>query len=274
MIVQQPIDGDSPFVIPLDSHQALAGQLAGAFGNDAFEALEPQGIMLFAVRHHDAGWAAADDEPDVDAATGLPFSLEETPWPALLAIGPASADFNEKWHPYAGLLASMHVHGLYHDRYGLTRTSAMHNVPPAYRDDVARMLDAESDRRRRILDALREEETGARWVSDDVLSCNYFRLQFFDRLAVNLNRVAPALIRDAEFHRVPAAPGREMTISLTVVAPGVLRLRPFPFAGSPLEVTCRGRYVPVRPGRTRKEMIAALREAPETLQRFTLLEDA
>jgi len=274
MIVQRAYADNPPLVIELEEHQALAGQLAAAFGNDLFEPLDPLEEMLFLARHHDAGWAGTDSAPLVDTVTGLPPSLNETPWPVLLAIGPASVDFNETFHGYAGLIASMHVHGLYHDRYGLFDAGAISGLPDEYRGQAAAMLEGETRRRRRIEEALRGNAETARWVDPDILFCNYFRLQFFDRLALMLNLVAPELIEPAVFRHVPAAPRREVTISLTTITPGVIGLTPFPFAGGRLEVSFRGRQLPAKPGRRQAEMIAALGAAEVVTRHFVLLEDA
>jgi hypothetical protein len=274
MIVQRPYGDNPPLVIELEEHQSLAGQFAAAFGNDTFEALDPADEMRFVVRHHDAGWASVDAEPPVDAATGLPPSLNQTPWPVLLAVGPASVDLNERFHAYAGLIASMHLHGLYHDRYGLSAVDAINGVVDEYRVDAEAIIEREGRRRRRLEEMLRSDAATARWVDPDVLFCNYFRLQFFDRLALTLNLVAPELIEPVLFHRVPVEPGREVTISLKPIAPGVIEITPFPFAGECLEVTFGGRPLPVKPGRTQSEMVAALRDAEVATCRFVLLEEA
>ena len=41
-----------------------------------------------------------------------------------------SPDFNERHHPYCGLLSSMHSWGLYNGRYGLSKLVLLDNIPP------------------------------------------------------------------------------------------------------------------------------------------------
>lgn len=281
MIVQKAAEGAPRFVMTLDAHQALAADLSLSFGNERFEPLNPEGPMLLVTRHHDDGWAGEDADPAIDPSTGLPFSLNEVPWPRLLAIAPASVDANEALHPYAGLVASMHVYGLYHDRYGLTPESAMGCVPPEHRAAAARMLSREEERQHRLTVALRADPEMAHLVEPDALFCNYFRLQLFDRLAVYLNMSGPDLLEPIVLQRVPAAIGHDVTITVIPVARGVVTLSPFPFGSEPLEVTCAGRYVSTRPRRgahpdgrrgapSDMEVLAELRRAPLETQRFTL----
>ena len=60
MIVQTASEGAPHFVVRMADHTAVAGQLAAAFGNDRFDALEPRELMETVVTHHDAGWDELD----------------------------------------------------------------------------------------------------------------------------------------------------------------------------------------------------------------------
>src|SRR5579871_3188817 len=172
MIIQTAADGKPRFAIMMDEHTALAGQFARAFGNASFEPVEPRELMLYMVQHHDQGWAALDAAPMHDPRTGLPFNLADTPAPYITRTSTASPEFNERHHPYCGLLSSMHSWGLYNKRYGFTqfvvRTRTQISVPvqPANRALIDAMLTAELERQRRLKTELADDGRARPWLAD------------------------------------------------------------------------------------------------------------
>src|SRR5260221_3726266 len=131
MIIQSSRAGQARFVIRQVDHARLAGRLAEAFGNDTFAPVEPREQMVFMTAHHDEGWAVLDDAAPRDPATDLPYQFTETPRSQVVAAHARSPDFNERQHPFCGLLASMHTWGLYHGRYGLSERATIDSVSPA-----------------------------------------------------------------------------------------------------------------------------------------------
>ena len=123
MIIQTAPAGTPRLAIMMYEHTALCGQFARAFGNDAFEPLAPLELMVYVIAHHDAGWAEFDRDPVTDAKTGLPYNLIETPAEYITVTSRLSPDFNERQHPFCGLMSSMHSWGLYNGRYGLSDMS-------------------------------------------------------------------------------------------------------------------------------------------------------
>ena len=107
MIIQTAPQGTPRLAVMMHEHTALCAQFARAFGNDRFEALSPLELMIYVVGHHDAGWAEFDRDPAVDAKTGLPYNLVETPAEYITVTSRLSPDFNERQHPYCGLISSM-----------------------------------------------------------------------------------------------------------------------------------------------------------------------
>ena len=79
MIIQTAPAGQPRLAIMMYEHTALSHQFARAFGNDRFQAPEPNDLMFNVVLHHDAGWFEFDRDPATDQATGLPYNLVETP---------------------------------------------------------------------------------------------------------------------------------------------------------------------------------------------------
>src|SRR5262249_53896914 len=111
MIIQTAPAGEPRLAVMMYEHTALSGQFARAFGNARFEPVWPNDLMFYVVSHHDAGWAEFDRDPVTDETTGLPYNLVETPAKYLTVTSRRSPDFNERHHPYCGLMSSMHSWG-------------------------------------------------------------------------------------------------------------------------------------------------------------------
>ena len=60
--------------------------------------------MFSVVLHHDAGWAEFDRDPVTDPATGLPYNLVDTPVEYITVTSRLSPDFNQRQHPFCGLM--------------------------------------------------------------------------------------------------------------------------------------------------------------------------
>ncbi|MEO7494857.1 MAG: DUF3891 family protein [Massilia sp.] len=241
MIVQRLQDG-AALALTLAEHQGLAAQLAAQFGNDDFDALAPREPMRFAIAHHDQGWEPIDRSPPGDPATSLPCSLGATPRESLLAAAVRSVDFNERHHPFCGLLVSMHQCGLYNGRYGLQSALPPAPVAPHEQAQVDAFLRAEAERQTRLRAQLDTDTAYRGMLADFALFSNYLRLQFFDRLALYLNLAGLAHLGPAVMERVPARGLGEADVAITPLADGIA-LDPYPFREERFWVSYRGRAV-------------------------------
>ena len=133
-MIVQPGHGTASLCIEMTEHTRFAGQLAEHFGNDVFASVHPREPMLYAVSHHDQGWAPVDAAIGRDASTGLPWNLVKTPVEKLLQTGPGSPEHNESHHAFCGLLVSMHTYGLY---CGSLRVERQDRRRPASRRSAA-----------------------------------------------------------------------------------------------------------------------------------------
>jgi len=106
MIVQTAPTGTLRLAISMQDHTALCRQFAQAFGNDRFESLAPLDLMTYVISHHDAGWLEFDREPAIDDKTGLPYNLVDTPPEYITVTSRLSPEFNQRHHPYCGLISS------------------------------------------------------------------------------------------------------------------------------------------------------------------------
>jgi hypothetical protein len=150
MIIQTAPAGEPRLAVMMHEHTALSGQFARAFGNDRFEPVWPHDLMFFIVSHHDAGWAEFDRDPVTDERTGLPYNLVETLAEYITVTSRRSPDFNERHHPYCGLISSMHSWGLYNGRYGLSDLVLIDKIPSGDRPLAERMLAGEIDRQKKL----------------------------------------------------------------------------------------------------------------------------
>jgi hypothetical protein len=227
----------------MHEHTALAHQFARSFGNDRFRPPEPNDLMFHVVLHHDAGWAELDRNPVTDATSGLPYNLVETPPEYITVTSRLSPEFNQRQHPFCGLLSSMHSWGLYNGRYGLSSMVLIDKIPPQDRPLAKRMLDGELDRQRRLKAELAQDPSASAWLEEDRLFQNYKQLQFFDTLALYFNRTHPSHRSEVTFEHVPLSDRQDATVTVRPRGPGVYELSPYPFSAGSAEFAFAGRYI-------------------------------
>src|SRR5215216_7655394 len=148
-------------IIGQPAHAWVSGQLARAWGNDAFPAPSPREPVCLAAEQHDVGWADADLAPLLGGG-GRPLSFLEYPRAEHVAIWRDAPRRLLAQSRYAALLVSLHGTSLYEridpDRYPPELAAAIR----AYVTDQRRLqrrlaagLDAgEIDRNRRLILAL------------------------------------------------------------------------------------------------------------------------
>jgi len=271
MIIQTAPQGAPRLAITMDEHTALAGSFARAFGNANFEPVEPREVMLYVISHHDKGWAEFDATPKLDARTGLPYNLVDTPAEYITRTSAASPDFNQKRHAYAGLISSMHSWGLYNGRYGTSDKVLINTIPAEQRHLADRMLAGELERQGRLKAELAKDGEAAKWIEDAHLFQNYRQLQFFDTFALYFNRDHEAGRSGATFPRVPMSKQKDAAITIRPLEPGVYAVSPYPFNTDGMEFAFSGRYVTPRQGESEREFAARLAETPRSWQRFRLV---
>jgi Protein of unknown function (DUF3891) len=227
-------DGDEVLAIGQPAHAWVSGQLARAWGNARFGAVEPWEEVCLAAEQHDLGMAAWERRPTLNPETGLPRSFMELALDEHLAIWRSAAPLMRSQSRYAAVLVSMHGTVLY-ERRDLTRLAP---------DDVARVEAFLAEQR-----ALQDELIAG--FDADAVRRNQRLVWTWDSLSLGLLLGwAPYELTD-----VPAADGA-VDIS---VADGTLD--PWPFGTPRLTVRCDARRLA---GRYRDEeaMRAALDAAP------------
>ncbi len=106
----RPDGPDAVVAIGQASHAWLSGQLAAAWAGDV-----PEELRL-AAEQHDVGMAEWDVAPELNPATGLPYSFTEVPRATHVALWSGAPRKLLSQSRHAALLVSLHGTGLY-ERY-------------------------------------------------------------------------------------------------------------------------------------------------------------
>jgi len=271
MIIQTAPKGEPCLAVMMYEHTALAHQFAREFGNERFEAAQPADLMCHVVLHHDAGWFEFDRDPLTDPNTVLPYNLVNTPPEHITVTSRRSPDYNERHHPFCGLISSMHSWGLYNGRYGLSSMVLIDKIPAQDKPLAKRMLDAELERQERLKGELAEDSKTAGWIEKSKLFQNYKQLQFFDTLALYFNRSHAGGRAETTFTHVPLNAQEDGTITVRPKGPGVYAVSPFPFASADPEFAYAGRRI--LPGQQERQggWPNVLHQAPTVWERFRLV---
>lgn len=249
MIIQSAPAGEPQIVITMAEHMTLAGRFARAFGNAAFEPVEPREEVLYIIDHHDAGWADVDTKAAIDTQTGLPYDLRDTPFETIVETSRASPEFNSRRHSYCGLLSSMHSWGLYNGRYGLSDHVLLDTLAAENRSSADEMLEGELSRQERLKAELASNPETAAWIEEGHLFQNYKQLQFFDTLALYFNSAHEDARVEQSFMHVPRNAREDVTVTVRPAGDGVYHVSPYPFADDPLDVSFTGRSMVPDPDR-------------------------
>jgi uncharacterized protein DUF3891 len=243
--------GDGVLAIGQPAHAWVSGQLARAWGNERFGAVEPWEEVCLAAEQHDVGMAAWEHRPTLNPQTGLPRSFMELELEEHLEIWWSAAPLVLSQSRYAALLVSMHGTALY-ERRDLTR------MEPADAARVQEFLDGQRQLRERLRETLRDDPHAA----DDVVRRNQRLVWTWDSLSLGL------LLDWAPFEltAVPTADG-EVEISV-----GDGTLDPWPFRDHRIAVGCEGRWLTGR-FEDEQSMRDALATAPWVSLEFELRSD-
>jgi len=257
-------DGDAWQIVLQTDHADLAAQLLAAWGGDGFAPPVPLDAVVHAARRHDDGWAVWEQAPRLDPGSGAPQSFLGVAVPVHLAFYRAGVEVVCDEDPYAGMLVSMHMSGLYRRRYGAVPAGEM-ALDPELRARADLFCDQEEERQEALADQLGVEEE-ERWT-------NYALLQIADLLSLHCGLAdvesggagAAGALRD-----VPTADGGRADVAIEPLGPWRLRLDPYPFAADPLAVTMVRRVVPKRAWEDDAAFRAELAAAPAETVRLYL----
>jgi Protein of unknown function (DUF3891) len=237
----RPEPGGTFLAIGQASHAWLSGQLARAWGNERFGAVEPWEEACLGAEQHDVGWALWDLEPKLNPSTGLPHTFMDLPLDEKLALWSKAARNVLSQSRYSALLVSMHGSALY-ERFWPD--------DPEARKRQQRFLDGQHELQRALAAGL--DRGTLRRNQELIFAWDYISL------ALCLEW-APAKVKDV--------PTVDNPIDLELTEHG--ELDPWPFGEERVSVRAEARRLPGRFARE-DEMREALDSAEWVTLRFEL----
>lgn len=193
--------GDRWRLVTQPDHAHLAGRMAALWRTDGLPEHPRRDDVIFAAREHDNGWREADAAPRWDGEARRPHDFLSLPTGERCEIWLRAVDRYADERPYAARLVNLHALALHQGR----------RDDPAYEDLMAH------------LDAREEELAEHTGVPALDARRDYGWIDATDQfsLAVLLGW------REPRTHRF-----RDRRIEMAVDEAGILRLDPFPLAGS------------------------------------------
>jgi hypothetical protein len=247
------IEGRPAVLVAQPAHAWISGQLARAWGNQRFGAVEPREAVCLAAEQHDIGWLPWEAAPTLDPSTGLPFTFTALPRTVHTRLWSEGVDRAEaSYGRYVALLVSLHGMGIY-VRFGRS--------PPGSADAAA--VDAynasEAVRQRRLLDSLAADPAWATAARPESVARNRALVLAWDLMSLI---ICHGLTGTREVAEVPDAAGMT-TLTLTAIGndPERIAVEPWPFAEGRVCVACEGRVLPEGPFDDEAAMRAALATA-------------
>jgi hypothetical protein len=225
-------DSNGLIVVTQPAHAWVSGQLARAWGNDAFGAVEPREDVCLGAEQHDLGWVAWEQSPTRHPGTGRPRRFFEMPTADHVAIWRGASRRALTQGRYAALLVSLHVSGLY-ERHDYSRDTP--DEARAARDFLADERQCQQE----ILASLRSDPRYAPFATTAIVRRNQRLVAVWDRLSLLL---CAGLRASQALDGVPTADG-ETTLQLTPVdgEPARAIVAPWPFHNGAVAIACDAR---------------------------------
>lgn len=231
------VDAGGVIVVTQPAHAWVAAQMARQWGNDRFGAVVPWEAVCLGAEQHDNGWAAWEQAPTLNPATGRPHTFREMPTEMHIRVWAGAAERTLTQGRYAALLVSLHGSGLYERFHDYTRDTAAE--AQAARTFVA----AERAFQARLLDDLRRDPFSAPHAAPDVVARNRRLVAVWDALSLG---ICHGIQTPTTYANVPAAGDRTETLTLAPGEsdPACLTVDPWPFRDATVTLICEGRRLP------------------------------
>jgi hypothetical protein len=276
MIKRDLRDGTSLFILQED-HADLAAQFAAHWGNEQFAKLEPYESMVFAGIYHDSDHRETEADVPMDSEKGLPHGHRTVPFSprrpmALLQ----NIDWVTARDPYAGLIVSMHHTGLAQGRYNLIQSWQTGSGTRAPRKPIrpemeptVKKLEASQQEQIDQLERTGKDSKHHVWV-------NYRLFQVFDLLSLYFccdGYEPDGSMKAVRITPVPTAydSGEEVELDIIPSDTQTVRIDPYPFDASPLNVAVMGRVMSGGPGKSEAENRLAFHRADRRLLNWKVM---
>jgi Protein of unknown function (DUF3891) len=222
-------DARGVLAIGQPSHAWISGQLARAWGNARFGAVDPQEEVCLAAEQHDIGMSGWDLSPSRNPDTGLPRSFMEMPIEVHLELWSSGPRKLIRQSRYAALLASLHGWRLYERR-------DLGTLPAAEADAVREFLAQQRRLQRELLASLRADPVTAPTAGEEIVARNSRLVWIWDALSL-------AICLDWAPYTATGVPTAGEPVEMRVIpggGPKRLALDPWPFDAGVVIVRCEG----------------------------------
>jgi hypothetical protein len=219
----------------------LSGWLAAAWGAAPWEVPQPYDSTVVGARLHDLAWTPFDEalprRPD-----GRPYAFYEVERAISTRLYARGLDAVEAIDAYAGLLCSLHFSGFMTSHWGWEPLAPPSQLEGEEKQAADAFLSRELERQRRL-----RERLGVDRAQDRQLMCDYFWLQLWDRISLDVCRYG----FDGHVGDYPAVPvsarpdAPEARLRLELQPGGICRLDPYPLLSNPFRARLPAVRVPL-----------------------------
>jgi hypothetical protein len=241
-------------------HSRQAGDFARHWGNEVIPPPSPRADVLDAATIHDSGWDQLDDHPVIDRNTGWPLEFRGLSPHLQTPMYRLSVERARALGPYAGLLVSLHLSGLYNDRFGTAP------LPKEWDDSERQVAEDFLEEQEKVRAELATLALGRHIQSDLTLETdlwrNYRLLQIWDRLSILYTF---RLAAGGELSPLPLGDGSDGVLRCTPTGELAMALDPYPFDDSPCVFPVPSRLLPDTPHNTIESYMEALGRTPVTV---------
>ncbi|HLO03526.1 MAG TPA: DUF3891 family protein [Symbiobacteriaceae bacterium] len=241
-------------IILQTDHAAFAAELCRRWGGSLFARPEPMASLVTVTERHDEGWLPWQAAPRVDPATGRPWSFTNIPNIYHTSGHAAGVERVKQADAYAGLLLSLHVAGLYKQRYGWMSHMPIPPIPAEYRPAAEAFL-TEQERVQAELIALLQPAEASLWA-------HYRYLQAWDTLSLLICTgwigEEPGLLGSFPTH--PGGP--DLALKCWALGGDRYTVSPWPFDVDQFTWAIPARWLPDQPWASDAAFQAALDSAP------------
>jgi hypothetical protein len=241
-------------VIRQPDHGVQAGLIAKHWGNENTPPFEPRDELIAAIRHHDDGWIAWEENPSMDPTTGHPRHFYQLSPREHIPLYRRGIILAVERHPVTGLFVSMHGAGLYNGRYG-----SYHLFEPSYDPNEQLLVDEFLEEQRQLQEELISKiENLPTSFRESQVMYTYLLLQVWDRLSLQFTYFMAA---DGEIAPLPHPDGSSTTLFCRNDGVFSLRLDPYPFDEPQLIFPVEVRYLPDKAYGESEEFLAEMEKA-------------
>jgi hypothetical protein len=247
-MITRHLDNGRTILIRQEDHADLAAQFAAHWGNETFERLNPYNSAVFATQYHDTHFREVEAELPMDLEAGHPLGHRRlmSPLKSLHAVRDNVAWIATR-DRFAAVLISMHNTGLQQNRYGVINSwqngyGSQPKVKTPSPDVAAMIRQLEEGQRTAIDDLCKNTPNAERQIRQ-----NYHMLQIFDLLSLYFccDGYKGQEMQPIRLEPIPLGFGSDRRVEIKVIPTGknAVRLDPYPFDASPLEISVMARVV-------------------------------